>query len=72
MTSVRRLANSSNSSLVRGRKVERSFSLEPLGAVRGLAAERRSVAARTSASNSAFRSRSLRALGSSTSLKSTS
>jgi hypothetical protein len=50
---------------VRGRKVDRSCSSEPL-VVRGLAGERSSVAATTSASNSAALSRSFLVLGSST------
>ena len=73
MTSVSRLENSSNSSLVRGRKVERSIvSSAPLTSRGFVAGERRSVAVATSASNSAAHSASLRALGSSISDKSTS
>jgi len=73
MTSVSRLENSSNSSLVRGRKVERSIATSAPFTGRGfVAGDRSSVAAATSASNSAARSASLRALGSSISDKSTS
>jgi len=73
MTSVSRLEHSSNSSLVRGWKVERSIVSSAPRTSRGfVAGERRSVAVATSASNSAAHSASLRALESSISDKSTS